>query len=201
MWSKTVTVTSSPRVAEVGNKLRDVHVAGLVDLEIPLWAKPTTANIGVYVSMVTSHQAEATRCIATQRAAAQCANWGQEVSSSASTMAEDSGDEGSVEDSSAHVDDGRPGTDAFSTVADVSDGVTSAISEPTTLESLVAGLREARIHAHSRRMALAATSQCEAEEPATEYVATQSCRSSGDLIASVRRARHMAEARRLTQAS
>lgn len=202
MWSKPISITSSPRVAEVGNNLRDSHVASLDDFEIPLWAKPTTAiNIGDYVSIVTLHQAEATRFVARQRAAVQCAVWEREVSSSASTFAEDSSDDGSIEDAKADVDDGRTGTVEFLAVVDASELVTSTIREPNTLKSLVAGLREARIRAQSRRMGLAVSSHCATEEFKTEAVCAPSCRSSQELIASVRCARHLAEACRMTPVS
>jgi len=131
----------------------------------------------------------------------QCANWEQEASSSASTIAEDSSDEDSIEDATAHVDDGRPGADEFATVGDASEVVTSTIPEPNTLASLVAGLREARIQAHSRRMALSVASQCATEVPEAETVCAPPCRSSEELIASVRCARHMAEARRVAPVS
>lgn len=137
------------------------------DLPIPMWVKPSCVhNMEDYVSVVPLHEAVAGRYNLAQRDLCSCSS-SQESTSSASTFADDSSDESDFGDdgimtaeavAATTVDStpdlSRAGDDGIMTAEAMAASVVDSTPDLSRADLLVAALRDARIRATARRLAL-----------------------------------------------
>jgi hypothetical protein len=170
-------------------------------MEIPLWVRPTCPNnITDYVSVVPSHQAEAAKCLASQREAphALCkldspfAYVEHPTSTAESTDVEDGSDSSTDADEYIIAEDNVE--DKYHVSCQCVPSSLACTAPVNKTAELVVALRDARCLAQSRRFALRGEEAY--IDPAANLEASLNSTSAEALVTSLRAARLAATARR-----